>query len=191
LGGAATLVFGIVGVLSAQTLAQLASYSVLVSSGTLLAVVATGHTYAIAGALLYLASSTLAIATLFLLIELLERGRDPAADFLAVTRDLLGEEDYDDEEEEPVEEAEVGIVMPGSLAFLGMAFAGCTLLLAGLPPLSGFLAKAGILHGLLNAEPSGAVPMATWIILPLLLASGLVTVVAASRLGIRVLWVEL
>lgn len=186
LGGLVTLVFGIVGVLSAQKLAQLASYSVLVSSGTLLAVAATGNMTAVSGALFYLVNSTLAITALFLLIELLERGREPDADFLAITREALGE---DEDDEEP--EAEVGIIIPGSLAFLGMAFTGVTLLIAGLPPLSGFLGKAAILHGLLNAAPAGAsIQTAAWIILALLLVSGLVTVIAGSRIGMRTLWVE-
>ena len=190
LGGAVTLVYGIVGVLSAQRLSQLASYSVLVSSGTLLAVVATGQTAGIAGALFYLVSSTLGISTLFLLIELLERGRDPTADLLAITRESLpGEEDDADDD---VDE-EVGIVIPGSLAFLGMAFAGSALLLAGLPPLSGFLGKVAILHGLFGADSSldgVAIDRARWIILTLLLLSGLVTVIAGSRIGVRTLWGE-
>ena len=187
LGGLATLVFGMLGVLSAQRLSQLASYSVLVSSGTLLAVIATGYTSAISGALFYLVSSTLAITTLFLLIELLERGRDPYADLLAITREALPGEEDDLEHE-----AEIGIIIPGSLAFLGMAFIGAALLLAGLPPLSGFLGKAAILHGLLGADASanGTIPTSAWIILALLLLSGLLTLIAASRIGIRTLWGE-
>jgi len=186
LGGLVTLTFGIVGVLSAQRLAQLASYSVLVSSGTLLAVVATGNMPAVSGALFYLVNSTLAITTLFLLIELLERGREPDADFLAITREAMGEGEDDEELE-----AEVGIIIPGSLAFLGMAFMGVTLLIAGLPPLSGFLGKAAMLHGLLNAAGTGSPNQtAAWIILALLLLSGLVTVIAGSRIGMRTLWVE-
>lgn len=188
LGGLATLTFGMLGVLSAQRLSQLASYSVLVSSGTLLAVIATGYMSAISGALFYLVSSTLAITTLFLLIELLERGRDPYADLLAITREALPGEEDDLEHE-----AEIGIIIPGSLAFLGMAFIGSTLLLAGLPPLSGFLGKAAILHGLLGAEApasNGTVHTSTWIILALLLVSGLLTLIAASRIGIRTLWGE-
>ncbi len=188
LGGLLTLAFGMIGVLSAQRLAPLASYSVLVSSGTLLAVVGTGHGPAIGGALFYLVSSTLAIATFFLLIELIERGRDPGADLLAVTREALGEDD-----EELVDETEIGMIIPGSLAFLGMALIACTLLLAGLPPLPTFLSKAAILHGLLNDNAAGTAPTistAAWLILAALLASGLMTLIAASRVGMRTLWVE-
>ncbi len=184
LGGVVTLCFGMIGVLSAQRLAHLASYSVLVSSGTLLAVVGIGHGPALGGALFYLVSSTIAIATFFLLIEPIERGRDPAADLLGVTREALGDDD-DDLPDEP----ETGIIIPGSVAFLGLAFVACVLLLAGLPPLSGFLAKVTILHGLFDAD-AAALPASTWIILALLLASGLVTLIAASRVGMRALWVE-
>ncbi len=183
LGGVVTLVFGMIGVLSAQRLAQLASYSVLVSSGTLLAVVGTAHAPAISGALFYLVSSTLAIGAFFLLVELIERGRDPGADLLAVTREALGEED-----DELEDETEIGVIIPGSIAFLGLSFAACALLLAGLPPLSGFLAKVSILDGLLDGQDG--VTTSAWIILVLLLASGLVTLIAASRVGIRALWVE-
>ena len=44
-------------------------------------------------ALFYLISSTLGLGAFFLLIELVERGREPGADVLAVTRELYGEED--------------------------------------------------------------------------------------------------
>jgi multicomponent K+:H+ antiporter subunit D len=188
LGGVATVVFGIIGVLSAQRLAPLASYSLLVSSGTLLAVIGTGYGSAIGGALFYLLSSTLAVAALFLLIELVERGRDPGADLLGVTREALGEE-----EDEELDEAEIGIVIPGSIAFLGLSFIACALLVAGLPPLSGFLGKVAILHGLLNTgglQSADGISTSAWIILALLLTSGLATVIAASRVGMRALWVE-
>src|SRR5690606_13863398 len=150
IGGVATLAFGMIGVLSAQTMSRMAGYSVVVSAGTLLAVIGVGHGPALGGALFYLVISTIAIATFFLLVELIERGREPGADVLAVTREALMEE-----EEELEEEGVVGIVIPASIAFLGLSFVCCSLLLAGLPPLPGFLAKFSILTGLLN-EPGPA-----------------------------------
>ena len=57
--GMATLAFGAIGVLASQSMVRLASYSVLVSSGTLIAVLATGYASVTAAALFYLISSTL------------------------------------------------------------------------------------------------------------------------------------
>src|SRR5690606_8735213 len=94
-GGMATIAFGMVGVLAAQDTARIATFTVLVSSGTLLAAIGTSRIEVTAGALFYLVSSTLAIAALFLLIELLERGREFGADMLAVTREALGEPEED------------------------------------------------------------------------------------------------
>ena len=84
-GGMITMAFGAVGVVASQALGRLAGYSVLVSSGTLLAAVGWGSTGVTAGALFYMVSSTLTIAAFFLLIELVERGQDAGANVLAVT----------------------------------------------------------------------------------------------------------
>jgi multicomponent K+:H+ antiporter subunit D len=187
-GGLLTLAFGMVGVLAAQTLGNLAGYSVLVSSGTLLAVVATGHGPAIGGALFYLVSSTLGLAMFFLLIELIERGREPGADLLAVTREAFGDED-----DGFLDVGEAGVVIPGSIAFVGLAFVGCALLLAGLPPLSGFLAKFTILASLFGARVAAGgsgIPPVIWLLVVLLVGSGFGTLIAASRVGIRTLWAE-
>ena len=72
-GGMLTIVFGTVGVLASQTLSRLAGCSVLISSGTLIAAIGTGDGAVIGAALFYLVSSTLGIAALFLLVELVER----------------------------------------------------------------------------------------------------------------------
>ena len=74
-GGLATLAFGSVGMLASQQLARLAGYSVIASSGTLIAAIGFDAPALSGGALFYLASSTLAGCALFLLVELLERTR--------------------------------------------------------------------------------------------------------------------
>src|SRR3546814_18182836 len=86
----ATIAFGMVGVLAAQETARIAAYSILVSSGTLLAAVGTNRVDVTVGALFYLVSSTLAVSALFLLIELVERGGTFGADMLAVTHAAFG-----------------------------------------------------------------------------------------------------
>src|SRR5688572_14891442 len=131
-GGMATLFFGLVGMLSSQELGRIGGFSLLVSSGTLLAAIGHGGDAVTGAALYYLVISTLGIAAFFLLIELVERMREPGADMLALTAEafgLAGEE----AEEEP--EEEVGVVIPATMALLGLAFACSALVIAGLPPL--------------------------------------------------------
>lgn len=186
IGGIATLVFGTIGVLSAQTSMRLASYLVLVSSGTLLAAIGFGGPGVLSGALFYLVISTFAIAALFLLIELIERSRVVGADVLAVTLEAYGEGDEDDAEPE---HEEAGLAIPASTAFLGISFGLCCLLLAGLPPLSGFLAKFAILG---TALDSGREPSASaWWLTGTLIVSGLAVLIAMARSGINIFWATL
>ena len=131
----ATIAFGTIGVLASQSLPRLAGCSVLVSSGTLLAAIGTGSGAVIGSALFYLVSSTLGIAALFLLVELVDRLRGPGADVLAVTMEAYGEDD------DEAREDEIGIAIPATVALLGGSFIACALFLAGLPPLSGFIGK--------------------------------------------------
>jgi multicomponent K+:H+ antiporter subunit D len=186
-GGLLTLAFGSAAVLASQNLARLAGASVLVSSGTLLAAIGMGQAAVIGGALLYLASSVLAIGALFLLVELVERGRDIGADVLAVTRAAFGSGEHE-EDGEPGERDAVGVPIPATVATLGISFLACALLLAGLPPLSGFLAKFAILAPLL--APGGEAPSPVdWAVVAALVLSGLATVVAMVRAGLDVFWV--
>lgn len=185
-GGLATISFGTVGVLASQTPGRFAGFSVLISSGTLLASIGLVQTEVTAGALFYLASSTLAISALFMLIELVERGQNMAASVLAVTMEAFG---YDDEETE--NEEIIGVAIPRTIAVLGTCFAACTILLAGLPPLSGFIAKFVILNALFSPGESGQmhfIPATLWWFLALLIFSGLATLIAMSRSGIRTFW---
>ncbi|TCZ59668.1 monovalent cation/H+ antiporter subunit D [Roseicella aquatilis] len=184
LGGLLTIAFGAIAVLATQNLPRLAGASVFVSSGTLLAAIGTGQAAVTGGALFYMASSVLAIGAFFLLIELVERGREVGADVLAVTREAFGTGEEDDD----VEAAdEVGVAIPGTVAILGLSFIACALLLAGLPPLSGFLAKFAILAPLLGPTGS-AVPATSWVLVVALVLSGLATVVAMVRAGIDAFW---
>ena len=182
-GGLLTIAFGSMAILATQSMARLAGASVLVSSGTLLAAIGTGQVAVTGGALFYLASSVLSISGFFLLIELAERGRVVGADVLAVTREAFGEST----DEEPDEEDEIGVAIPATMAILGVSFMGCALLLAGLPPLSGFLAKFAMLSPLL-APGSDGVSTTAWVLLAALVLSGLATIIAMTRAGIDVFW---
>jgi multicomponent K+:H+ antiporter subunit D len=180
IGGIATVAFGAIGSLASQDMPRLASYSVLVSSGTVLAAVGLSKAGATAAALYYLASSTIGISAFFLLIELVERDREPGADVLAVTRELYGEETE-------LKAEEVGIAIPATMAMLGLAFIGCALIISGMPPLSGFIGKFALLTSALNSQP-GAISAGTWAFLVVLIFSGLMTIIAMTRAGIRTFW---
>ena len=185
--GIATMCFAAIGMLASQDMGRLAGYSVLVSSGTMLAAIDLGGTGMTTAALYYLVSSTLTVAAFFLLIELVERGRTPADDVLAVTLEAYGAE-----EEGEFDEAEVvGVAIPALLAVLGVAFLACALLLSGLPPLSGFIAKFAILSSLLDQHwltGGGTISLQGWILLAVILISGFATIVAMTRAGIRTFW---
>ncbi|MBX3549052.1 MAG: monovalent cation/H+ antiporter subunit D [Xanthobacteraceae bacterium] len=183
-GGIATLIYGTIGCLASQDLKHLAAHSVLVSAGTVLAAVALNQPAVTAAALFYLVSSTLGLGALFLLIELAERGREPGADVLAVTRELYGEGD-----DAPIDEQdEVGIAIPAAMGVLGLAFISCALVISGMPPLAGFLAKFAMLTSALSPV-NGNVPGTGWVLLIVLMVSGLLTFVAMIRAGIRTFWV--
>ena len=192
-GGLATVVFGMLGVLAAQGLGQMTACSVLVSSGTVLA--ATGMALLgagpamLAGALYYMVSSTLAIAALFLMVELLEREQGGVATMLAVTAEAYGFGDEEVDADEPTAE----LAVPGTMTVLGLCFSGCVLLIAGLPPLAGFIGKFAILSGMLNPGGLGAgaaevTPLAL-AFTGLLILSGLAALVALLRVGIQTFWV--
>jgi multicomponent K+:H+ antiporter subunit D len=183
-GGMATIMFGALGSLASQDIARLASFSVLVSSGTVLAATGMDQVGVTGGALFYLVSSTLGLGAFLLLVELVERGREPAADVLAVTREAYGEDDGEEEEE-------VGIAIPAALGVLGLAFIGCALVIAGLPPLAGFIGKFALFNAALNPPglPQGdPIPAVSWMLLAVLIVSGLAALVALTRAGIRTLW---
>ena len=180
-GGMATIVFGAAGMLATDTAGRMAGYSAIVSSGTLLAVIGYGQPSLVAAGLYYLVGSTLAIAAFMLLIELIDRIRTPGAAMLALTMEAYAIEDTPDEP--------TGKGVPAALAFLSLSFAACALLVAGLPPLSGFVAKFGLFHALLNPAPAdGAITGAGWTLMALIFVSGLIAVISMLRFGVRTFW---
>ena len=197
-GGMATIVCAAVAILAAQRLERMASLSILVSAGILLSAIGFAQPNLIGAALFYLVSSTLAVGALFLLSELIERSRSANEMPLFDDGDLLPRPmeslqppkgiNLDDEQK-----AVVGQVIPWTMAFLGLSFIACALLIIGMPPLSGFIGKLGLLSALLN--PSGLgngadepVSNAAWGLLALLILSGLASLIAFARVGIQRFW---
>lgn len=178
-GGMATLAFGAIGMLASEDGGRMAGYGAIVSSGTLLVVVGHSGTAVLASGLYYLLGSTLAMAAFMLLIELTERIRPPGAALLAVTMEAFA---IEDKPEDPV-----GVGIPGTLAFLGLSFAACALVISGMPPLSGFVAKFSLFHAMLSATPD-AVPGTTWLLIGLMVLGGLAAIIALMRLGVRTFW---
>ncbi|HEY9279568.1 MAG TPA: monovalent cation/H+ antiporter subunit D [Eoetvoesiella sp.] len=183
--GLATLAFGTIGTLAAQQTERLVGYCVIVSSGTLLAALGMPGVILTGPALFYLISSVLAIGAFYLLIEMIERTRSFGADVLAVSLEAF---ELEDPESPDRSDDVVGVAIPAAMAFLGMAFIACALLVIGLPPLSGFVAKFSLLSAALQTSSTDTPSVAAWILVASVLVSSLATMIALSRAGIRLFW---
>ena len=177
--GVATVVFGVFGMLSSRDLTRATAFAVMVSSGTVLAVIGgDGGSAGLGGALYYLIGSTVACAALFLVAEILERGRDPGGDADKAV--------FDDEYRDPFEDTErnePGLVIPAAVAALGGAVILCTVMIAGLPPLAGFIGKVAMMR----AQVAVGDP-AAWTIVAILALSSLASVIGLTRLGVAAIW---
>jgi multicomponent K+:H+ antiporter subunit D len=118
----ATSLVGVLGALAAHTLSRLVAWLTVASVGTVLAAVGLFNTAAWSAALYYMANSTLVIAGLFLLAELVAARRGDAADRLEPASPLT----------QPT--------LLGVMMLLAAASA------AALPPLPGFIGKLMILE---------------------------------------------
>lgn len=184
--GIATIAFGATGLLAARQMERAAAYCVVISAGTLLAAWGSGAAL-LAPLLLYLLSSVLATGAFFLLAGMVDRDNAAATEVHDVTYEAFGIEGP----RHPREADDViGFAIPGALAFLGLSFGVCTLLVSGTPPLSGFVAKFAMLRTALASAPADVLPAQVWTLLAALLLSGLAAMIALSRLGTRVFWAQ-
>lgn len=188
-GTVATIWFGSLGMLAARQLTRLVAFSVIASSGTLLAVIAIGVAPAIAPMLLYMIASVPAGTAFFLIAGMSERMRfNSVSETMApqpttYTAFMAGEpaEVADNEVDE------VGVAIPAALAFLGLAFVSCVILTTGLPPLVGFVAKFSMISALLVPamdESSGD----AWLLIVSLLVAGFAGLFALINRGMRTFW---
>ena len=195
-GGMATMAFGAIGMLGASRITHLAGFAAVLSSGTLLAATGFGQNLLTAGLLYYLPSSTLAVSALFLVADLVERWRsdgpppDDDAPFLAPDLKTYVGLNLDEDQE-----VLIGKAIPAAAALLGLGFMVCTLVITGLPPLSGFVGKLAMLSALLNPLGLGSsagtqLGTAGWLLFGLLIATGLLALIALTRAGIRYFWAQ-
>jgi multicomponent K+:H+ antiporter subunit D len=190
-GAVATMIFGIAGMLAARHLARLVAFTVILSSGTLLAAFSLGVPGMIAPALFYMLASVLATAAFFMLTGMTDRMRTAApetANSASAQPATYGAFNVGEPPDPHSEEDEVGVAIPAALAFLGLVFVCCTLLVTGLPPLAGFVAKVGLLSAALDSVSARETAAHSWTLIVVLLAGGLVGLIALSRLGMRLFW---
>lgn len=185
--GIATLVFGIFGVLAEKNLGRLAGYSVIMSSGVLLSALGMPGVSMTGPTLYYLISSVLASSCLFLLVELISRVDTYESSLLSVSMEAFGLTEKD-ETTDYVEEV-AGFKIPGAFAFLGVAYIITALVLIGLPPLSGFIGKIGLLSNALQLNNHNLSDIHTWSLLIFVLLSGLAALISYMRAGILKFWV--
>jgi multicomponent K+:H+ antiporter subunit D len=179
--GALTIAAGLAGALAVRDLGRLGGYNLVVSAGTLLAAISFGNPSVTAGAIFYLVVSTLGAAALFLVGGLMsgERGEDFQDAGQLEDDDPAGEGAFTEEDERAV-------VIAAPVGILSAAFLAISLLVAGLPPLPGFLAKVSMLAPLLSeaGAPQGM------LMVVLLVASSLFLLIVLMRAGIQIWWVE-
>jgi len=181
-GGLTTVTFGLLGVLASREMDRVAAFLVMISSGTVIAatgvVTGGGPAGVLSAALFYMLGSTLAVSAIFLLIEPMRR--------LGGEAELITDEetdDYDDPDDDP--RPEMVLAFPGTVTVLSLAFGVTMIASAGLPPLSGFIGKLGMVQGLL--DDTGRDRWA-WGFITLLFLSGFATLLATMRIGIRTFW---
>ena len=187
-----TVIAASIGMLAAQHLARLVAYYVVLSSGTLIAALGLGIEALTAPILFYLIVSVLTIGIFFMVTGMTDRTRvaasaatpSPAPTPQAPFHMAFGVSDPD-----PFgTEEQIGVAIPRAIAFLGLAFVSCVLLVTGLPPLPGFVAKFALLSTAIGAAPAEGVAGPAWALTALVLVTGFVSLVALTRAGIRLFW---
>lgn len=154
--GIVTLVLAALGAMAATRLRVMVAYLVVVSAATLFIAFSLDDIGAIAAGIYYLPHSCFAAAALFLVADLVRRRRGEASDRKEIVAPLPGR------------------AVPGTLYLVG------AIAIAGLPPLSGFLAKAALLA---HVPAAWLAPVWTAV-----LGGSLLGMIGLARAGVRLFW---
>jgi len=155
--GLITMSIAMLGAIASVHLRGLIAYLTLLSVGLLLSALGASGVAGLGAALYYLVHSTLASAALFLLAGMIRELRGPVSDRLVHER---------------------ANALPPAL---GVLFLLAAAVIAGIPPLSGFLGKVMVLQ----AVSHGAAMVWLW---AAVLATGFLTVLTLARAGIVLFW---
>ena len=155
--GLITSLYGVIGALGAERLRRFVGFMILSSVGTILVAIALFNTQAWAAGLYYLVHSTLIAAAFYLLCGWITSQRGEYKDHLKIAPKMKQDK------------------------VLSITFFLIALMMAGLPPFSGFLGKVFILQA--TAEH----PYQLWIIGMVLVVS-LLSIIAFTRVGFILFW---
>lgn len=196
IGGIATMVYGTLGVLSAEGARTRAAHVAVISSGTAIAMTGvallTGGERMLGGMLFYLLGSALVVGALLMVGEIVERPAEAAPASVPPDPRASNAADWGpmglgavDDDEAPASE------MRGSMLTVAVLFAALTAVAAGLPPFSGFIGKFAMISGLIaETARSGQVPVIVWVLTMALIVSGFATLLSFLHFGIDRFWVR-
>lgn len=156
-GGVFTMVLAAAMVLAAVDLKRLAAALVLLSAGTLLAAIGSGEPEVKAAALMYAVHSTWIGAVWYLLTDVIARQRGSVGSRLVPGPKLHQSQ------------------------LLGWLFVFSALVVIGMPPFSGFIAKLWLIQGLTTTSNG-------MLLIAVLLLSSLAVLVALTRAGSVLFW---
>ena len=185
--GLGTLLFGTLGILAEKNTGRLVGYSIIMSSGTLLTALGMPGVTLTGPSLFYLISSVLTTGAFFMLVELIKRTESFGSNVLSVSFEAFG---LDEDKTSDYSGDVVGVAIPAAQAFLGLSFFTCAILIACMPPFSGFVAKFALLSSALELTDNNLTgpSMSAWLLVIAMLVSGLATVIALGRSGVRLFW---
>ncbi len=155
--GLITSIYGVIGAIGADRLRRFIGFMILSSVGTLLIAIAMANTQAWAAALYYLVHSTLIAAAFYLFSGRITAQRGEFKDHLKIAPQMKQDK------------------------LLSIVYLLIALMLAGLPPFSGFLGKVFILQATAQSAHQG------WIIAIILIVS-LLSIIALTRVGFVLFW---
>ncbi len=155
--GLITSLYGVIGAIGAERLRRFVGFMVLSSIGTILIAISMLNTQAWSAALYYLVHSTLIAAAFYLLCGWITSQRGAFKDHFNIAPQMKQHK------------------------VLAITYFMIALMMAGLPPFSGFLGKVFILQATANMAHQG------WIIGIILLVS-LLSIIAFTRVGFILFW---